>query len=271
MAYLFEDRGGLGMSGSIGIVNNGMITQNYDAINRFGKAYTGKDLSALSTGTMRAVSAEELKAENERKKSEPRVLNVDSSEIINNVFSKTGNNVTYDIGGVSFSNEEMKACKEVVKNALSFLPTMGSDLDYYDYASMGIASNMVSSYVRDNLTKEQVEIVNKSFETYLNDMVHAEKERHNRDGIYMSNSSLEGINKETNSYYSLRTRNNETGFDPLQNLFNDRMSQNVKDTILQNASHVKEYGSVVQSASNEDAAKSIMDLFKILIWMIKWL
>lgn len=119
---------------SVGVepINTGLVTRNYDLIEQFDRMYA-KNADALKTsssGTMKAVSEEDVKAINAKRKSEPKTLSVDSSEIVNNIYSKTGDNITYDVNGVTFSNEEMKACKEVVKNAISFLPTMGSDLDY---------------------------------------------------------------------------------------------------------------------------------------------
>ena len=83
----------------------------------------------------------------------------------------TGDNITYNVDGVSFTNEEMKACKEVVKNAIAALPTKGSDLDYEYYAAMGIASNMVNTYATEHLTEEQAEVVNKSINDYLDSVV----------------------------------------------------------------------------------------------------
>lgn len=51
---------------------------------------------------------------------------------------------------------------------------MGSDLDYKDYASMGIASSMVNSYAKDNLTDEQVAVIDKTVQEYLGRLVRAE-------------------------------------------------------------------------------------------------
>ena len=95
---------------------------------------------------------------------------------------KTGDNITYEIDGVTFTNAQMKACKEVVRNAISALPVKGSDLDYKDYASMGIATNMVNSYAKENLTEEQAAVINKSMEEYINSLTQAEKERQNSQG-----------------------------------------------------------------------------------------
>ena len=153
------------MSMEISYPNTGLISPNYDAINKANKIFAGKtaeDLKANTSGTMQELSTEEVREMREKARNEQRTLNVDRSEIVNNVYWKTGDNITYNVDGVSFTNEEMKACKEVVKYAIAALPTKGSDLDYEDYAVMGIAINMVNTYATEHLTEEQAEVVNKS-------------------------------------------------------------------------------------------------------------
>lgn len=252
------------MSVGVGPINTGLVTRNYDLIEQFDRMYA-KNADALKTsgsGTMKAVSEEDVKAINAKRKSEPKTLSVDSSEIVNNIYSKTGDNITYDVNGVTFSNEEMKACKEVVKNALSFLPTMGSDLDYENYASMGIAANMVSSYVSENLTQEQAQIVNDSFESYLTNLIQAEKERHCGEEYHVDDTDGIGVTGELNKYYSVRMRMSDEAADSLKKQLTANIPQKTRETLLANLNHARESGSVVQSASNKEVAKSIMELFK---------
>lgn len=228
-----------------------LITQNYDVINRFENNLVGRQLPSEQSGSMRAISEEEKILINQKSKSEPKTLTVDSSEIVNNVYSKTKDNITYDINGVSFSNQEMKACKEVVKNAISLLPTMGSDLDYNNYASMGIAKNMVDSYSDDNLSEEQAKIIKEAFGNYLNDLIEAEKVRQEKDGFYMTNAE---------SYYAgkikLYVENDE-----LKSKLTNKIPQNVRDNLMANIKDTKEHGSVVQSATNKKYAEEIMNMF----------
>lgn len=228
-----------------------LITQNYDVINRFENNLVGRQLPSEQSGSMRAISEDEKILINQKSKSEPKTLTVDSSEIVNNVYSKTKDNITYDINGVSFSNQEMKACKEVVKNAISLLPTMGSDLDYNNYASMGIAKNMVDSYSDDNLSEEQAKIIKEAFGNYLNDLIEAEKVRQEKDGFYMTNAE---------SYYAgkikLYVENDE-----LKSKLTNKIPQNVRDNLMANIKDTKEHGSVVQSATNKKYAEEIMNMF----------
>ncbi len=252
------------MSDIVRMVNTGLVTQNYDAINCFDRIYAQNEV-ALKTarlGTMKAVSAEAVIATNAKRKSEPKTLSVDSSEIIYNIYSKTGDNITYDVNGVTFSNEEMKACKEVVKNAFSFLPTMGSDLDYENYASMGIATNMVSSYASENLTQEQAQIVNDCFESYLTNLIQAENKRHCREEYYLDDTDGVGDTGELNKYYSVRMRMSDETADSLKSQLTANITQKTRETLHANLNHARESGSVVQSASNKEVAKSIMELFK---------
>ena len=140
-------------------MNTGLISQNYDVINTVTKKYAGntsEKLQEKSSGTMRKMSDEEVREMQQKQQNQSRTLSVDRSEVVDNVFSKTGDNITYEIDGVTFTNAQMKACKEVVRNAISALPAKGSDLDYKDYASMGIATNMVSSYAKKILQKNRL-------------------------------------------------------------------------------------------------------------------
>ena len=174
------------MSMEISYPNTGLISPNYDAINKANKILAGKtaeDLKANTSGTMQELSTEEVREMREKARNEQRTLNVDRSEIVNNVYWKTGDNITYNVDGVSFTNEEMKACKEVVKNAIAALPTKGSDLDYEDYAAMGIAANMVNTYATEHLTVGQAEVINKSINDYLDSVVQSASNKQLADTI----------------------------------------------------------------------------------------
>lgn len=78
-----------------------------------------EELQEKSSGTMRKMSDEEVREMHQKQQNQPRTLSVDRSEVVDNVFSKTGDNITYEIDGVTFTNAQMKACKEVIRNAIS--------------------------------------------------------------------------------------------------------------------------------------------------------
>jgi hypothetical protein len=245
-------------------VNTGLISQNYDVINQVNQKYGGstvKDLDQKSSGTMTAISEDELKTIQQKQKNESKTLNVDSSEIINNIYSKTGNNITYNVEGVSFTNEEMKACKEIVKNAIAELPTKGSDLNYKDYATMGIASNIVNSYAEQNLTDEQASIVNKSLADYFDSLVNAEKERQQASGYFTDDTDGIGNTGELNKYYNVRSNgiSNEAAESLKAQMAN--LPTQSRNTLLSNLESAVKSG-YVQSASNTEYAETIKNLFQ---------
>ncbi|MBQ8591303.1 MAG: hypothetical protein IJ485_00930 [Lachnospiraceae bacterium] len=255
------------MSMEISYPNTGLISPNYDAINKANKILAGKtaeDLKANTSGTMQELSTEEVREMREKARNEQRTLNVDRSEIVNNVYWKTGDNITYNVDGVSFTNEEMKACKEVVKNAIAALPTKGSDLDYEDYAAMGIAANMVNTYATEHLTVEQAEVINKSINDYLDSLVQAEKERHAQSGYFIDDTKGVGSTGELNKYYAVRQQLSEGAAESLRSQTTSNLPENTRNTLLDNLEHASKQGSVAQSASNEQLADTIRTLFQNL-------
>lgn len=245
--------------------NTGLISQNYNAINKANKMIIGKtanELQAIASGTMRELSEDEVREMHEKAWSEQRTLTVDCSEIVNNIYSKTGDNIIYNVDGVTFSNEEMKTCKEVVKNAIAALPIMGSDLDYKDYAAMGISANMVSTYAKEHLTDKQEDVVNKSIDAYLDSLVLAEKERHNQNGYRIDDTEGVGNTGELNKYYAVRQKLSEEAVESLKSHLTSNLPENTRKTLLANLEHARNNGSVVQSASNEQLAGMVMMLFR---------
>ena len=233
-------------------MNTGLISQNYDVINTVTKKYAGntsEKLQEKSSGTMRKMSDEEVREMQQKQQNQSRTLSVDRSEVVDNVFSKTGDNITYEIDGVTFTNAQMKACKEVVRNAISALPAKGSDLDYKDYASMGIATNMVSSYAKENLTEEQAAVINKSMEEYINSLTQAQKERQNSQGYFTDEQEGVGNTGNLNTYYNTRMK------------LSDKAADSLKSQMA-NLEGATQRGSVVQSASNKELSSTIKTLFQ---------
>lgn len=253
------------MSVGTNYTNTGLISQNYNVINRVNQTYGGstvKELEQKLSGTLTAISDDEVKEIYQKQKTEPKTLNVESSEIVNNIYSKTGNNITYNVDGVSFTNEEMKACKEIVKNAIAELPTKGSDLNYNDYALMGIAGNIVNSYAKQNLTDEQAAIVNKSFSDYLDSLVNAEKERQQALGYYTDDTEGIGNTGELNKYYNIRSNGiSSEAAESLKAQIANLPTQS-KNTLLSNLESNVNSGGYVQSASNAEYTETIKKLFQ---------
>lgn len=245
--------------------NVGLISRDYDVINKANNKIVGKtidELKANSSGTMRIISEEEVREIHEKAHKEQKTLNVESNEIVNNVYWKTGDNITYNVDGVVFSNDEMKACKEVVKNAIVALPTKGSDLDYEDYAAMGIADNMVNTYATEHLTEEQATIVNKSIKDYLNSLIQAEKERHTQSGYVIDATEDVGNTGDLNKYYAVRHQLSDGAVNSLKNQLTSNLPEHTRNNLLANLEYARKNGGVVQSASNKQLAHTIKVLFQ---------
>lgn len=245
-------------------MNTGLISQNYDVINTVTKKYAGntsEKLQEKSSGTMRKMSDEEVREMQQKQQNQSRTLSVDRSEVVDNVFSKTGDNITYEIDGVTFTNAQMKACKEVVRNAISALPAKGSDLDYKDYASMGIATNMVSSYAKENLTEEQAAVINKSMEEYINSLTQAQKERQNSQGYFTDEQEGVGNTGNLNTYYNTRMKLSDKAADSLK-IQMANLPEQTRKTLMANLEGATQRGSVVQSASNKELSSTIKTLFQ---------
>lgn len=155
----------------------------------------------------------------------------------------------------------MKACKEVVKNAISALPAKGSDLDYKDYAAMGIATNMVSSYAKENLTEEQAAVINKSMEEYIDSLTQAEKERRNSQEYFTDEQEGVGNTGNLNTYYNIRVKLSAQAAGSLKSQMAD-LPEQTRKTLLANLEGAAQRGSVVQSASNKELTSAIKDLFQ---------
>lgn len=252
------------MSGTVNFINTGLVSQNYDVISKVNKKLSGttiEDLQEKSSGKMIQMSDDEVKAAYQKSQNEQKTLTVDSSEIVNNVYNQTRDNITYEVDGVTFTNAEMKACKEILKNAIATLPTKGSDLDYEDYAAMGIASNMVNSYGKENLTEEQAAVLNKSMEEYLGSLVQEEQESQSSRGCFADNTEGVGSTGELNTYYNVRTTLSDDAAESLRSQIAN-LPEQTRKTLLANLESATQRGSVVQSASNKELSSTIKSLFE---------
>lgn len=103
------------------------------------------------------------------------LIYAEATELIENHYENSDR--AFVIDGVGFSGDEMKAVKEVVRSAVKSVgKRAGSNLDYNDYAQMGIAENQVRAYATENLTEEQAEVVNRTVSGYMNHMIRKEME-----------------------------------------------------------------------------------------------
>ena len=80
-------------------------------------------------------------------------------------------NATYKVDGVLFSAEEMTSMREALGDVFTSVKRPGYNLDYSDYAKMGIAENVSRSYAEKNLSEEQSEVVMKAISEHMNDVI----------------------------------------------------------------------------------------------------
>ena len=193
--------------------------------------------------TSRELTQEEAAQRREEQMNKPTTLSVSADEITSDRFSETRDNVTYDVEGVRFSNGEMSALKEIAKSAVSMLPTMGSDLDYNAYASMGLAVNMVRTYASEHLTEEQAAVAVKGMERYTDRLANAQ--RAGQDG--------------PTSYYVAGNTVTDTAADALRRKIAELPGDH--STLLKNLSIAQANGGLGASASNKELSGSIRDDF----------
>lgn len=269
------------MSIGINYANTSLMTQNHTVINAVNKKVigcTGRDLKAISSGTLKEISPEELEAARKKKESVTYICEMDHSAIMNSpdsgikavksiANSGGGSNTIYNIDGVTFTGTELNSCREVMRNAAAMLRTKGSSLDYVDYASMGITANMVSSYGKENLTKEQAEVVNRSMEEYLDSMVQAEQETLSGEEFFIDTTE-DGYQGAVNKYYNVRCTCDREMFVQLRNMFLRELGPEVGagwiarlDNTLERIDNGVIYSAMGGSATNKDLTSKIKSLF----------
>lgn len=269
------------MSIGINYASIGPVRQNHTVINAVNKKVIGrteKDLKAVASGTMKAVSPEELEAIRKKKEHFTYICEINHSAIMNvpgvgikavtRASNDSGNsNTIYNIDGITFTVEELSECREVMKNAVSMLPIKGSSLDYTDYASMGIATNMVSSYAENNLTEEQAGVVNQTMREYLDSMMQAEQERYN-DEKYFIDDREGGWQGAENQYYNVRRITDREMYDELRELFLRELGPTVGagwlahiDDTLARMDNGETFSHGVRSATNKELTSKIKQMF----------
>ncbi len=155
----------------------------------------------------------------------------------------------YVLDGVEFSGTEMAAVKQVVQSAISIVPR--GNLDYRDYASMGIAQNRICSYGKEHLTKEQADVVNRAVSDYFDKVIeHEPKATETIDGLYYGKRDSGEKIQELREYVR-----------------NFIATGNLPAYVKQHSlSNMGDGSSLVISASNQELASSIRTRFAMMDW-----
>lgn len=136
---------------------------------------------------------------------------------------------TYVIDGVTFTGTEMKQFKDLYNGIASMMPPLQDDLDYRDYARMGIGISTAKAYAKENMTGEQAEIVEKVIRYYTDKIK------------YMEDAMLKSMNVKTDS--------SKRYYNRLVDVADDMKSEETT------------YAKAVGSASDKGLTKQIMELF----------
>ncbi len=151
----------------------------------------------------------------------------------------------------------MQNLKGIVRNALSILPTKGSDLDYCSYASMGITTYVVDSYVKDSLNTEQAEIANKSIATYLDTLI--KSQAHYKEGVAYGGPG-------GSDYYGVNVRLSENAVEGLKKEVAaiNHISASTRSTLLDNITKATTLGGKAAFVTNMEFANSIRTEFSLV-------
>ena len=159
----------------------------------------------------------------------------------------------YMVGGAAFTEEELEQCRMVMKAAVDGIECgigKGVNIDYRNYAQMGIAVSTVKSYAAENLTEEQAVVVNKAMQSYNEALVNLEKE-------VCSGIDYVQTNYKCSEYYGLGHILSDTEMD----LINEFKEEICKLTGKEYEPTVGVKIGVVCSATNQELIGKITDLF----------
>lgn len=160
----------------------------------------------------------------------------------------------YLVGGASFSKEELEQCRMVMKAAADSIGCgigKNTNIDYENYAQMGLAVSSVRAYASENLTEEQAAVVNRAMQEYNEALINLEKETMSTDDY--KDSNYEGLSE----YYGKVRVLDEGEIDALNKL-KEEMS---RITGRYYAPSQIGMTAVVQSATNKELIGEITDLF----------
>lgn len=234
------------MSVNITFCNNSYgLLQRTSRLNTIGKSMEGKNLDETKKLTGGVIVPQTKASVSFAVEKERDFLLLPNFEIFQNTNEKS----TYVLDGVGFSGTEIAAVKQVVQSAISIVPR--GNLDYRDYASMGIAQNRICSYGKEHLTKEQADVVNRAVSDYFDKVIeHEPNATETIDGLYYgkrdSGEKIQELREYVRNFIS-------TGNLPAY----------VKQHSLSN---MGDGSSLVISASNQELASSIRTRFAMMDW-----
>ena len=155
-------------------VNKDKLKENWETIKNDSKDLI--QVSQKTTGSENTLSVEGIKSTGEVNRN---YCNYSADVFFQRNMPQVTTNGGFLIGGVEFSKEELEHCRMVMKTAVDGIDCgigKNTNIDYRNYAQMGIAVSSVKAYANENLTKEQAAVVNKAMQEYNEALINMEKE-----------------------------------------------------------------------------------------------
>lgn len=157
----------------------------------------------------------------------------------------------YMVGGVSFTKEELEECRMVMKTAVEGISSGIGNLDYENYARMGIAVSSVRSYADANFSEEQAEVINRAMDEYNEALIKAEQD------IMSNGTYIDSDFGEVSDYYGKAHVLSEGELKALNDL-KEELSEITGRTYKKSESGL---AVLVQSATNTKLTTEIKDMF----------
>lgn len=230
-------------------LNTNIIKENWEQIKS-----ESKNLGQISTEGVSYESSVSLEGLKHVGELDRNYCNYSSDVFFRNNMPQVSTDGKVMIGGVSFSKEELEQCRVVMQAAADSIGCgigKNTNIDYKNYAQMGIAESSVKAYASEHLSEEQATVVSKAMQEYNEALINLEKEAFN-SGDYVK-TEYEGLS----DYYGMARVLSDGEIDAINKL-KEEMS---RITGRYYAPSVKGMTACVQSATNEDLKGKITDLF----------
>lgn len=156
-------------------------------------------------------------------------------------------NGNFVISHTEFSREELEQCRVVMKSATCNMDIgigKNANIDYRNYAQMGISYSIVKDYAENNFTNEQSEVIKRAMEAYNSLLIDLEKETLSQDNFISSSMG------EISKYYGIQRvlSENEVRFiDEFRERYGNSGTQISMATL--------------QSATNTEVISKLQDIF----------
>ena len=164
---------------------------------------------------------------------------------------------TYTIMGASFTEDELQQARFVLRSAAESINAgigKGTNLDYNDYAQMGISLSAVKAYAERNLGAEQSDAVISAMEQYNEALISMEQEFFSKGNFVSTN--YEGVSE----YYGKGNVLSESDVKVFNELIDEMNRLSGGSRGHMSAGTV----ATVQSATNKGLINSISSLFSNL-------